>query len=184
MMERPSGASAAAKTHALQSLGDLALFDAGVEACLVAKVALTVLDALEAPSGDARTCPELRVAAARMLKHLAQDPRGKLIVFSRDGALQILAGLLRSRTTDLRAHAAGAFMGIAIEVQAKLPVWEAAGADLVMLLRDPSPLVAENAMYAIQNACEHPVAKRAAVQIMSEKDRALVFNMQVMVNNH
>jgi hypothetical protein len=53
-----------------------------------------------------------------------------------------------------------------------------------MLLRDPSPLVAENAMYAIQNACEHPVAKRAAVQIMSEKDRALVFNMQVMVNNH
>jgi hypothetical protein len=63
-------------------------------------------------------------------------------------------------------------------------VWEAAGADLVMLLRDPSPLVAENAMYAIQNACEHPVAKRAAVQIMSEKDRALVFNMQVMVNNH
>jgi vesicle coat complex subunit len=71
-------------------------------------------------------------------------------------------------------------MGLTLEHEAKVPVMEAARKDLVALLRDPSPFIAENALVAIQNCCEEPAAKKLVVEVMSERDQAFVFNPQVM----
>lgn len=176
MLLDDAGSSVAAKLRGMETLSNCTLTDEGIFAALDAGVPAALLTALA--GGDARRSPDLRTTAARCLKNLCQHVYGKVQALE-GGVIPALAPMLRSRESDIRLQAAGALMGLTLEHEAKLPVTQVAGKDLVALLRDPSPFIAENALVTIQNCCEEPAAKKLVLEVMSERDQAFVFNPQV-----
>lgn len=165
------------KVRGVETLANCTLNDEGIFAALNAGVPAALFAMLDGV--DARKSSELRMTTARCLKNLCQHTYGKVQALE-GGAVPFLASMLRSRESDLRLQAAGALMGLTLEHEAKVPVMLAARKDLVALLKDPSPYVAENALVAIQNCCEEPAAKKLVVEVMSEWEREFVFNPQVM----
>ena len=153
------------------------LTDEGVLVALRGGTAKALMRALEGEA--ARTHPDLRAAVARCLKNVCQHETGKIQALEQ-GVVASLAPLLRSRDADVRLQATGALMGVTLENDAKLSVTRAARNDLVALLRDPNAAVAENALSALQNCCESPAARALVLQVLSDRDKALVFNPQVV----
>ena len=176
-MLQDNGSSVAAKLRGIETLSNCTLTDEGIFASLEAGVPAALLESLGGE--DARKSPDMRMTTARCLKNLCQHTYGKVQALE-GGVIPALAPMLRSRESDIRLQAAGALMGLTLEHEAKVPVAEAARKDLVALLRDPSPFIAENALVAIQNCCEEPAAKKLVIEVMSERDQAFVFNPQVM----
>jgi len=166
-----------AKLSGVQTLSNCTLTDAGIFASLKSSVPATVLDLLS--STDALKLLDIKMEGARALKNLCQHTYGKVQCLE-GGIIQVILPLLRSRESDIRLQAAGCLMGLTLEHEAKMPVAEACKTDLVALLRDPSPFIAENALVTVQNICELPDAREIVTQIMSEKDKEFVFNPQVM----
>lgn len=166
-----------AKTLGCETLALCTLTDEGVLVALRGGTAKALMRALEGEA--ARTHPDLRAAVARCLKNVCQHETGKIQALEQ-GVVASLAPLLRSRDADVRLQATGALMGVTLENDAKLSVTRAARNDLVALLRDPNAAVAENALSALQNCCESPAARALVLQVLSDRDKALVFNPQVV----
>lgn len=167
-----------AKLSGVTTLSNCTLTDEGIFACLKSGVPATVLDLLS--SKDALMLLDIKMEGARTLKNLCQHTYGKVQCLE-SGIIEVILPLLRSRESDIRLQAAGCLMGLTLEHESKLPVAQACKTDLVALLRDPSPFIAENALVTVQNICEEPEAREIVTKIMSEKDKEFVFNPQVMM---
>ena len=161
-----------AKISACEALGGCTLTDEGVYSGLEQRLSKALVRVLERE--DARMSSELRAQAARVLKNICQVEIGRVQCLDA-GAVKALAPLLRSTDADVRLQAAGCLQAIALEVDAKMPVCEAARVNLVMLLRDPVASVVQNAVGAIRASSDLPDARRKFFPMLGAKDKDVVF---------
>lgn len=144
--------------------------DQGIFVALDAQVPPTILKLAKAKDSDA----DLKTACARCLRNLCHHPYGKVQVHEADG-IPVLTEMLTSPIESIQQQAAAAFMGLTLEEDAKLPTIHSAAKQLVAILHHENPDVAENVLATIQNACEHPEARRLVELLLTEIDMDYVF---------
>lgn len=112
--------------------------------------------------------------SAKYLRHLCHHPSGKIQVLEA-GSLPTLAKMLGCFDLDVRRLAAGALMGLSVELDAKVAIAEAAGQGLVDLLPEDDLETAENALVAVQGIAEHPRAREVLEALLDEYGKRAVF---------
>lgn len=169
MLEDPYTTSEA-QLSAVLTLTNCTTCDGGIYQALDAQVPPTILRLAR----DDKSSGEMKVACARCLRNLANHPYGKVQVFEAD-AIPVLVNFLKSDNETLQQCAAACLMGLTVEEDAKLPTVQAGALELVALLHHDYPDVAENVLATIQNACEHPEARRIISNLLDPEDRDLIF---------
>mmetsp|Transcript_22488 Transcript_22488/g.76422 ORF Transcript_22488/g.76422 Transcript_22488/m.76422 type:complete len:350 (-) Transcript_22488:750-1799(-) len=167
-----AASSATAKMSGVETLAHVTLTDPGVEAALRAHVPAAVLPLAQGAADG------LMAAVCLALKNMCQHPYGKVQSLEA-GALPVLKRGLTCADEAVRLQAAGALLGMALEMDAKLPVASECAQQLIDLLHDANPAIAENALMTIQNSSESPEARYIFSDKMQEAERDLVFSTAV-----
>ena len=169
--------SAGAVAAGVATLCNLSCTDAAIAANLRHHAVKAVLArAEEALAEEEGADFVLAALSAKYLRHLCHHPVGKVQVLEA-GALPTLAAMLTCYDLDVRRLAAGALMGLAVEMDAKLAIATEAGDGLAGLLCGGGEAdfeTAENALIAAQNVCEHPPARAMLCEKLDDEARYMV----------
>jgi len=145
--------------------------DAAVNTALQNEMVATLVKLLK----QGAVADELVLYATLCLQHIANLHDGKKQQL-KDRAIPVLTLLLEHHYEKVRAAAAGTFMGLTINVDAKRIVREEAMERLGMLvLQDPDDTARHHATAALQQICEDPLGRKELVEMFGQGEgRAVV----------